>query len=216
MKCIFFVHKIIFLLVFCFLLYPTFCCGKYIQFMNIWIISYKATVICSTSYDQVSFPPLCHLMYKINVLGRGWGQPYRPHCKSAVKIMKPPHHKVSMYVWRTHTPFPFMPWLCISALDTAAVPTATGVLQKKKESALLKCFPSWIFTTNIFPKNHHDYYLYLLITQISRIQFLLYQKCFQSCACYLWAATLLPVCKNINLNSFRSGANLWHTYCPPL
>lgn len=171
MKCIFFVHKIIFLLVFCFLLYPTFCCGKYIQFMNIWIISYKATVKCSTSYDQASFPPLCHLMYKINVLGRGWGQPYWPHCKSPVwlcteKIMKPPHHKVSMYVWRTHTPFPFMPWLCISALDTAAVPTATGVLQKKKESALLQCFPSWIFTTNIFPKNHHDYnhdcYTYLL------------------------------------------------------
>lgn len=113
----------------------------YIWIYKLLVTWLKATVECSTSYDQVSFPPHCHLMYKINVRGRGWGQLYRPHWKSPVwlcteKIMKPAHHKVSMYVWRTHTPFPFIPWLCISALDTAAVPTATGVLQKKKYSVL--------------------------------------------------------------------------------
>lgn len=34
-----------------------------------------------------------------------------------------------MYVCKTHTPLPFMPKLCISALDPAAMPTATGALQ---------------------------------------------------------------------------------------
>ena len=38
-----------------------------------------------------------------------------------------------MYVWRTHTPLPFMPKLCMSEVDTAALPTATGALQKKKK-----------------------------------------------------------------------------------
>lgn len=46
------------------------------------------------------------------------------------------HQRVSMYVWRTHTPFPFIPRLCISALDTAAVPTATGALQSTNGSVM--------------------------------------------------------------------------------
>ncbi len=44
------------------------------------------------------------------------------------------HQRLSMWVWRTHTPLPFMLKLCISALDTAAVPTATGALQLKRET----------------------------------------------------------------------------------
>lgn len=42
------------------------------------------------------------------------------------------HQRVSMYVWRTHTPLPFIHKLCISALDTAAVPTATGALKQTR------------------------------------------------------------------------------------
>lgn len=56
-----------------------------------------------------------------------------------------------MYVWRTHTPFPFIPWLCISALDTAAVPTATGVLKKKKNESNVS--PCEFLGKKMFPKH---------------------------------------------------------------
>lgn len=125
--------------------------------------------------------------------------------------MTPAHHKVSMYVWRTHTPFPFMPWLRISALGTAAVPTATGVLQKKKECTLLECFPLGIF----FFFFNHKYVSSKPPTPATRYPGFAVSDSFVSKV--FSVGVLSPAGGNAaSPNSFGPGACLWHTYCPPL
>lgn len=57
-------------------------------------------------------------------------QKYYSHKRKGYKgTERATHQRLSMYVWRTHTPLPFIPKRCISVLDTAAVPTAIGALQ---------------------------------------------------------------------------------------
>ena len=48
------------------------------------------------------------------------------------------HHSWSMYVWRTFTPFPFIPLLIMSKLDMLTVPTATGALGTNKDFLSLR------------------------------------------------------------------------------
>lgn len=49
------------------------------------------------------------------------------------------HHSWSMYVCKIFTPFPFIPLFLISALDMAAVPTATGALKQRKVNTDMLC-----------------------------------------------------------------------------